>query len=186
MRHFAWLLALVPLLVGVVSCSHSPEVEEEPPLLLEEPPLLLEEPGEAQVSPDVRGGPVADNSRCHVCHMNYEEEELAVSHARANVGCEECHGDSTPHCSDEDNITAPDIMYPREKINPFCLRCHPGEKLSDLHKFVIAGNAEKRTCADCHGEHRLAYRTRRWNKVTGELIGDDGVRMLGQDPSEQR
>lgn len=32
-------------------------------------------------------------------------------------------------------------------------------------------------CTDCHGEHRLGYRTRKWDKVTGELIKDDRVRM---------
>lgn len=81
MRYCAWL----SLLVLVTSCNPNPNVVKEPPLLLEEPPLLLEEPAEPQEPPHVPEGPVADNSRWHVCHMNYEEEELAVEHALANV-----------------------------------------------------------------------------------------------------
>lgn len=145
--------------------------------------MLLEEPGEGQGASSPPGGPVADNSRCHVCHMNYEVEELAVQHARADVGCEDCHGDSTPHCSDEDNITPPDIMYPKERINASCLKCHPSEKLSDVHEPVLAGAAtEESYCTDCHGEHRLAYRTRVWDKASGKLLTDDGVRMWRKEP----
>jgi len=174
-----WLFLLVSVLAALKSCNPGPKVEEEPL-------LLLEEPGDSGESLPPPEGPVADNSRCHVCHMNYEEEELALTHARANVGCEECHGDCTPHCSDEDNITLPDIMYPREKINPSCMKCHPKDKLSGVHEPVIAGTAEEKYCTGCHGEHRLAYRTRWWDKATGELLEDDGVRMLTGEPVEQK
>jgi len=150
-------MLLVSVGVALMSCTHNPESDEEPPLLLEEP----------------NEGPVADNSRCHVCHINYEEEELAVSHARADVGCEACHGESNAHCGDEANITPPDIMYPREKINPFCLTCHPRNELSDVHKGILADIAtDQAYCTDCHGEHRLSYRTQRWDKATGKLIDE--------------
>ena len=143
-----------------------------------EPLLLLEETSTAQesVSP---AGPVADNSRCHVCHMNYEGEALALIHARADVGCKGCHGACDAHCSDEDNITPPDTMYPVEKIKPFCMGCHPKEKIGiAVHDSVMAEtDPAKAYCTGCHGEHRLAHRTRRWDKTTGELIKDDGVRM---------
>jgi len=180
MRYCLWLLLVATVLFVTTSCSHNPKAEEEPP-------LLLKEPGEAEKAANMPEGSVADNSRCHVCHMNYEEEELAVLHAKANVGCEDCHGDSTPHCSDEDNITPPDIMYANEKNNPFCLKCHAGNKLSKMHKPFLAGAAtEKKYCTDCHGEHRLAYRTRRWDKTTRNLIQDDGVRMLTGEFLEQK
>ncbi len=52
-------------------------------------------------------GPVADNSRCLVCHANYEDEPLSVAHAKANLGCVRCHGVSSPHSTDEDGLTAP-------------------------------------------------------------------------------
>jgi len=71
------MLVLATLIVAIMACEQ--QVKEEQPLLLEEPPLLLE---------DEETGPVADNSRCHVCHINYADEALAVTHARANIRCE--------------------------------------------------------------------------------------------------
>jgi len=151
-----------------------------------EPPLLLEETVPAQESGSP-AGPVADNSRCHVCHVNYENEALAVVHARADVGCEDCHGASDAHCSDEDNITPPNTMYPIEKIKPFCMGCHTKEKIGiDIHNSVMAEtDPVKVCCTGCHGEHRLSHRTRKWDKATGELIKDDGVRMTTNKMLEQ-
>lgn len=157
----ARMFVVAPVIMALVSCAHNPDSDEEPP-------LLLEEPGEGR---EASAGPVADNSRCYVCHMNYEEEELVVSHARANVGCERCHGESDAHCGDEGNVTPPDIIYPKEKINPSCLMCHPKNKLSGVHRGVLADIAADRTyCTDCHGEHRLVFRTVRWNKATGKVL----------------
>ena len=153
---FCLLFVVVAAIMAIVACREQ---------IVEDPPLLLE---------DAKAGPVADNSRCHVCHINYEEEELAVVHARANISCEQCHGSSDAHCGDEDNITPPDVMYPQEKINGFCKDCHPDSKLS----------GDKKYCTDCHGEHRLGYRTRRWDKTTGKLIADDKVRMLTDEVPE--
>jgi hypothetical protein len=114
--------------------------------------------------------------------MNYEEEKLAVVHARANISCERCHGASDAHCSDEDNITPPEIMYPKAKINPSCMMCHPWDKMDvKAHKPVRRAVADgKKLCTGCHGDHRLAHRTRRWDKATGKLIADDKVRMIGE------
>ncbi len=173
-RNCLWVLVLAMVAVGMLACEQ--EIREEPPLLLEEPPLLLE---------DEETGPVADNSRCHVCHINYEDEVLAVTHAQANISCEQCHGASDAHCSDEDNITPPDIMYPAAKIRPFCMGCHPRDKIAiAVHKGVLSETGTKEgNCTNCHGEHRLGYRTRKWDKSTGKLIEDDKVRMLtGETP----
>ena len=148
----------------------------------EEPLLLLEE--ESLPDIDASAGPAADNSRCHVCHMNYEDEALTLIHARADVGCQDCHGASDAHCSDEDNITPPDTMFAEDKIKPFCMGCHTKEKIDiDVHKSVLAETDPKNArCTACHGEHRLPHRTRRWDKVTRELIKDDKVRMTEQMP----
>jgi hypothetical protein len=140
------------------------ESAQDAPLLLDEPVLLLDE--EPTMEP--QNGPTADNSRCFVCHVNYTQEELAVTHARANMGCADCHGPSDAHIADESwasggNGTAPDVMYPREKINPSCLACHPGEKLAmPLHEPVFAPSAEQKVCTDCHGEHVLPQRRCTW------------------------
>ena len=168
-RNCVWILVLATIVVAIVACEQ--QVKEEQPLLLEEPPLMLEEE---------ETGPVADNSRCHVCHINYSEEALAVTHARANISCEQCHGASDAHCGDEDNITPPDIMYSAAKIGAFCMGCHTNEKIDiDVHKSVLSGTgAKEENCTNCHGEHRLSYRTRKWDKSTGKLIEDDKVRML--------
>jgi len=140
-RAWRWLWLLAPAAVAIVGC-----------------PALL-------------GPRAADNSRCYVCHMNYEEEELAVTHARNGVGCERCHGPSDAHCGDENNATPPDIMYPRDAINAACLKCHPSLPRTADHKPILANPAKsEKVCTDCHGEHRLGYRTRHWDKRTGKLI----------------
>ena len=159
------MIVLVGASVILVSCKE--QTSQEPPLLLEQQfekePLLLLEDSNGNENP----GPLADNSRCYVCHINYEVEELTSMHAKADVGCERCHGASDAHCSDKDNITPPDIMYPAEKVNSLCKNCHPDGKLGGGKKY----------CTDCHGEHRLSHRTRRWDKATGMLIEEHEVQM---------
>ena len=181
MRYFMYCF-LVLVLAGesifLVSCKE--QTGQEPPLLLAEQdyqePLLLLEDSNGDENTDLDTDSLADNNRCYVCHINYEVDELTSIHAKAYIGCERCHGASDAHCSDEDNITPPDIMYPVEKINAFCKSCHPDGKLSGGKKY----------CTDCHGEHRLSHRTRKWNKATGKLIEDDNVRMLTDEMLEQK
>lgn len=175
-RFWVFMIVLAAAGFGVMSCKQEEIIEEEPL-------LLLDEPGEEETRPEVK----ADNSRCHVCHINYEDEVLAYQHAVGDVSCEDCHGPSDAHCSDEDNITPPDIMFAREKINPLCLGCHPREKLTSLHKsFFVDTEKEKKVCTGCHGEHKLKHRTRRWDKKTRELIEDDKVRMLTDEMLNQK
>lgn len=184
LRYYLLMLMLAALTVTTIGCKQKNKNQEKP-ASNEEPPLLLEDaPAEDSPAPT---GPVADNSRCHVCHINYADEELAVTHAKANIGCEECHGACDAHCSDEDNVTPPDIMYPLDKINSFCMTCHPKDKIdTEPHEAILAGaDTEKKYCTDCHGEHRLGHRTRRWDKETGELLEDDQVRMMTDDILKQ-
>jgi len=117
-----------------------------------------------------------DNSRCHVCHLNFSDEQLAVSHAKNGVGCEKCHGPCDEHASDEANITPPSIMYPREKIDAACKVCHPDpmERIVAGAKYclhvLLTAEEQKKVCTDCHGSHKMAQRQVRWNKVTGEVL----------------
>ena len=138
--------------------------QDEAPLLLDdEPLLLLDDEPEDLLSEE----PGADNSRCFVCHVNYMQEDIAVTHARADMGCAKCHGESDEHIADESwasggNGTAPDIMYPRPKINPFCMGCHTKEKIDTAqHKPLFAAGATM-VCTDCHGDHRLTNRKCKW------------------------
>jgi len=128
--------------------------------------------------------PFVANQFCSACHYGFAEEELAREHASAGVGCERCHGESERHRSDEDNVTPPEIMYPRAKIMPTCMMCHPRHEISHVknHERLLAGaktvfdsdskDADLQiTCTTCHAkEHRINVRTIRWNKATGELL----------------
>ncbi len=182
-----YLLVFVAVGMGLVACN--PEKQKDPGntdisksttknQTEEEPLLLLDEPTPEDHEPTKN---MADNSRCYVCHINYSEEKFALKHARHDIGCETCHGESDAHCGDEDNITPPDIMFAKEKINPSCLHCHDETDLREhkVHVKVLEGASKKKYCTDCHAKsHRLKYRTRRWDKNTRKLIEDDKVRML--------
>ncbi len=142
-------------------------IDRSAPLLLDDPPT--EKPKEK--------GPMADNQACFVCHGNYEEEEFALVHARGEVSCIECHGESFAHRDDEDNVTPPEIMYWPERIAEKCDECH--ETHDAAARDVLARWQERCpektdlktvVCTDCHGYHRLKTRTVRWEKKTGKLI----------------
>lgn len=127
-------------------------------------PLLLLDEGEED---EVVSGPEADNNRCFVCHINYTAEPIAADHARRNVGCADCHGASDAHIADESwgsggNGTAPDVMYPKDKINPACMTCHPKEKIDAPHHEPAFAAADAKVCTDCHGDHRLSPRRCKW------------------------
>ena len=123
------------------------------------------------------------NVFCSACHYGFDDEELARRHEQAGIGCERCHGESERHRSDEDNITPPEIMYPRAKINPTCMMCHPRHEIRHVldHKTLLAGaktvfdsadeDGDQMCCTDCHAKHhRINVRTTRWNKETGEIL----------------
>jgi len=123
------------------------------------------------------------NQFCSACHYGFSDEKLAQTHELAGIGCERCHGESERHRSDEKNITPPEIMYPKAKINPTCMMCHPRHEIRHVanHKKLLEGaktvfdsadeDGNQIYCTDCHArDHRINIRTIRWNKETGELI----------------
>ena len=120
------------------------------------------------------------NQFCSACHYAFSDEKLARIHEKAGIGCERCHGESERHRSDEDNITPPEIMYPKERINPTCMMCHPRAEIKHVssHNNLLSGvetifntYISRKYCTDCHAEdHRIKVRTIRWNKATGELL----------------
>ncbi len=140
-------------------------LDDEPLLLLDDEPLLLLDDGPDE---DSSTESMADNSRCFVCHINYMDEDIAVTHARVNMGCANCHGDCDEHIADESwasggNGTPPGIMYSLSKINPFCMGCHPKDKIdTEQHKPLFAGTIKEKYCTDCHGNHRLVNRKCKW------------------------
>jgi len=122
---------------------------------------------------------LADNSYCQVCHIDFDGEEFTEQHRSAGIGCTGCHGDSEPHADDEEHLTAPDVMYPKDAVNASCAadECH-SETLLKKHRghrpFYANAPSDKTYCTDCHGKHRKDKRTRTWNKATGKLIWTDG------------
>jgi len=141
--------------------NEDPLLRDEEPLLLDDEPLLLDdEPGEDSDH-------WADNSRCHVCHINYATEKLAVTHAKQGMGCADCHGQSDEHIADESwasggNGTAPDRMFPRDTVNPFCFDCHKPDSLPRSRHKAVLTDPPRKVCTDCHGKHRLAVRKCKW------------------------
>jgi len=123
------------------------------------------------------------NPFCKACHVDFDEDILAMTHKAAGIGCERCHGESLRHRSDEANITPPEIMYPKERINPACMMCHPRHEIRQVesHRPILEANLSVletppdehsgKYCTDCHGrEHRMKVRTIRWDKCTGGLV----------------
>jgi len=207
MKCASWVIVCAGLFLGGVYCLWGPVGEERflPPAAAEaaEPkaaqpaekpkalpalkvdrsaPLLLDEPAEKKVATKGKG-PKADNHACHVCHTNYQEEWLAVTHADNNVGCVKCHGESIAHRNDENNITPPDTMYPASGIESACVECHETHNVPA--RKILARFTERRLdtkspdqiiCTDCHGTHRLNNRSVRWDKKTGKLLTGGGAK----------
>jgi len=139
--------------------------------------LLLDEPAEEETPEFDPLHPVADNTRCYVCHVNYKEETFVQWHAKANIGCVKCHGDSADHIADEANLTPPGVMFWPSKVGFNCYWCHPQHNAPARDVILrwqelVAGKVDPNRvlCTDCHGAHRLKRRTIVWNKRTGALI----------------
>ena len=135
----------------------------KPPAAKSAKPLLLLDDEDEQPTK----GKMADNSRCLVCHANYEKEEMAVAHAKAEIGCAKCHGASDAHIADESwasggNGTPPGVIYPPDKVIPSCTACHELRKTDADCKCDFPRLSEKKSCTDCHGQHRLKTRKCKW------------------------
>lgn len=147
-----------------------------PPLVIDmDEPLLLAEPAGEQEALAGAGG--TDNATCFVCHANYMGESLAARHAEAGMGCAACHGESLAHKNDENNTTPPQTMFPTEKIDPFCRRCHSSHDVTAskvvvrwLERAARSTDTDAITCTVCHGDHRMKVRTVIWDKRNGGLL----------------
>ena len=120
-----------------------------------------------------------NNQYCLDCHVNFRQEEFTVAHSKAGVGCVKCHGATDDHASDEEHLTAPDIIYSKARVNNSCMtsECHSQSDMKKEigHRVFFAGtDPEHRYCTDCHGQHMLPKRTRRWDKDTRQLIEASG------------
>jgi hypothetical protein len=168
------LVLIPPALAPRVAGADGPAGKKPhapPPLEADDEPLLLEETHAEAVAK--AGQKVARNDSCFVCHVNYKSESLATNHAAHGVGCVSCHGLSEAHRNDENNITPPDVMFPLATLDAACQKCHashnvPARKVIARFQERCAGLSDpgRPVCTDCHGEHRLAQRTVRWDRQT--------------------
>ena len=147
------------------------------------PPLELDDAEPLRLDPTPRPAstatskPIADNSSCLVCHANFRKEGLAATHASNAVSCAACHGPSVAHRNDEANVIPPDRMFPVESIDASCARCHEGHDVEPravvkrfLERSAKQNDLKSLVCTSCHGEHRMAVRTVRWDRKTGKLV----------------
>lgn len=94
---------------------------------------------------------------------------------------------SDDHSADEDSLTAPEIMWSKERINPRCMTCHTREELladktaAESHRKMFQrweapekAEPGEKYCVQCHGQHRIAHRTRVWDQQTGKLLKRSG------------
>ncbi len=107
-----------------------------------------------------------DNSKCLLCHANFEEEALVTTHLVQGITCAVCHGISHEHMNDETSQTKPDIMFGRAEVQPFCERCHDAHQHPDtVAQFQAQWQGKVRPngrlilkqamCTDCHGIHAI-------------------------------
>lgn len=107
-----------------------------------------------------------DNSACLVCHINFENEEIASTHLKNGITCAHCHGVSYEHSNDEEAAAKPDILFGRSEVEASCRKCHQPHKNPDaVAKFLAEWKGKRRPhgrlilanamCTDCHGLHRL-------------------------------
>jgi len=163
---------------GASALADEEKKTELPPLIIDddEPLLLLEDPAEKDKSAlEIKAW--VESQPCFVCHVNFQEEPLALSHAKAGISCARCHGLSFAHRNDENNTTPPDTMFPAENIDKACAECHiihdiPAIKVILRWQECCAHKKDSKTivCTDCHGQHRLKVRTVQWNKKTGKVL----------------
>lgn len=166
------------MLIVAASCSFKQGEETTSPVVPRAETLVAQKPNAKPEATFVA------NPFCYACHADFDEEKLVVGHKVAGIGCERCHGESLRHRSDEANITPPEIMYPKERINPSCMMCHPRHEIRQVesHRPILEANVSilettppdghaRKYCTDCHGqEHRMKTRTTQWDKCTGKLV----------------
>ena len=173
-----------------VKADRKPAAKDKPLRLLDdEPPLMLDD--KAGAAPADASG--ADNSRCAVCHLNLTMEEQAATHAKQGIGCADCHGACDAHIDDESWAsggpgTAPEIMYPQERIDKACGECHdthdaPAKEVLFRWKERCPEKTDASTivCTDCHGKHRLNSKLRKawWDKKTRKPIKPETGKTTG-------
>jgi hypothetical protein len=179
----AAIVLLGMLLIAMAGCW--PQREKQIPASTESQMRKEAAPTPAQKAGEAKPATAfVANPFCNACHADFDEERLVATHKAAGIGCERCHGESLRHRSDEANVTPPELMYPKERINPTCMMCHPRQTIRQVesHRPILEAGLSifdapspdenaKKYCTDCHGrDHQMNTRTIRWDKCTGKLL----------------
>ena len=175
---------------GPAETKTAPVIENEaktseglPPLVIDTiSPLLLDEPSEEEQAFAAEATQAAnENTACFVCHANYKTEFLANHHAKADIGCFNCHGESSAHQNDENNITPPETLYSADKIDPFCRSCHTAHDI--LPREIITRWLKKKSekantsCQGCHESDNVPPEkvATRWKELAIDKTDPDKI-----------
>ena len=172
------VVVLAPaLIVALHSCTQFDDTIGEPtalpPLVVDkDSPLLLDGPTKTEHPPTEAE---TQNATCFVCHANYADEPLAQWHAKANIACSDCHGESIAHKNDENHTTPPDTMYPANEIDGACRKCHANHDVQPAEvvrrwKVHLGDKKTDVLCKECHESHDIpaAAVVRKWQERTGQ------------------
>lgn len=124
----------------------------------------------AAMAPTVAAAQIGPQSGCADCHFanprsprrDHLESWDRSPHARANVGCERCHG-GNPHTFEGFRAhsgivppTDPTSPVNRSNLPATCGACHAGPFLafrkSTHYELLRSGSRNGPTCSTCHGE----------------------------------
>lgn len=116
--------------------------------------VMVKEAKLRRILSDTEAQAAAKNEECFVCHIDYEREELTLTHQAQGVSCATCHGPSVAHIDDEDRKTAPDHIIAHHRVASFCRGCH-----TDIGEACPSAEPPERgreqACTECHGKHQL-------------------------------
>ena len=92
---------------------------------------------------------------CGLCHVDVVDELAGTEHAAYRIACIHCHGRSKAHLADENNEVKPDRVWTKKTVDVLCASCHRCERPQPA---LTASPTKPRTCADCHGAHKLRFK----------------------------
>lgn len=184
------VVVLVPaVIVALHGCTQSDDTTGQPttlpPLVVDKnaPLLLDDEPAETEKALTAAD---SKNATCFVCHANYADEPFAQSHAKADIACSDCHGESIAHKNDENHLTPPEKMYPSGDIDTACRKCHASHDVqpAEVVRRWKQRSGDKKTdvlCKECHESHDIpaAAVVRKWQERTGQKV--DGKSIVCTD-----
>jgi len=82
LRYCLWIFVLTAVAVVATACKQK---------IGQETWLQVENISSTEERSMVVSEETANNSRCFVCHINYDEGKFALNHELRDISCESCH-----------------------------------------------------------------------------------------------